>query len=156
MPTQYATSADFAKYGLPALALDGYVGSIDDLLLEGSAKVDTYMRGRYKTPLASPFPKEIVKAVCVLAAWDLLTIRGFDMNSAGDTAIRERYNDLCGRPMQPGWLERLSQGRVNLDIAADTTPTKGEGSPIVVSSGATQCARHNNSWHNPDDCFRFW
>ncbi len=153
---QYALSADFTKYGLPAAALTGYAGDINDLLTEGSAKVDTYLRGRYKTPLASPFPKEIVKAVCVLAAWDLLTIRGFDMNSEADSAVRERYNDLCGRPMQPGWLERISQGRINLDITADTTPGTGEGAPIVTSSAATQCARHNNSWHSAEDCYRFW
>jgi phage gp36-like protein len=153
---QYALSTDFTKYGLPAAALDGYTGDINDLLIEGSAKVDTYLRGRYKVPLASPYPKEVIKAVCVLAAWDLLTIRGFDMNSEADSAVRSRYDDLCGRPMQPGWLERISQGRINLDIAADTTPSKGEGAPIVTSSASVQCSKHNNSWHSSEDCFRFW
>lgn len=156
MSVQYATAGDFTKYGLPDDALDGYTGDINDLLLEGSAKVDTYLRGRYTVPLANPYPKEIVKAVCVLAAWDLLSVRGFDPNSESDTAIRQRYDDLCDRPMQPGWLERISQGRINLDIAADQTPTTGEGAPIVLGTASTRCARHGVFGHGDDNCWRFW
>lgn len=153
--TQYASSSDFTKYGLPAGALDGFTGDINDLLKKASGKVDGYLRGRYTTPLVSPFPDEIVEAVCVLAAHSLLSVRGYDPNSDSDMAVRQRYEDLCGRPMQPGWLERIAQGRITLDVTVDGT-TAQEGGPIVIGTAAQQCAKHNNSWHNPDDCWRFW
>jgi hypothetical protein len=106
-------------------------------------------------PLASPYPDEIIQATCVVAAYDLLSVRGFDANSPTDAAVRERYDDLTGRPGQTGWLDKVAQGRVTLDPASDSTVNSEEGGPIVTSGGP-QCARHNNSWHSSDDCWRFW
>lgn len=154
--TQYATSTDFGKYGLPAGALDGFAGDINDLLKKASGKVDGYLRGRYSCPLASPYPDEIVEAVCVIAAHSLLNVRGFDPNSDSDMAVRQRYEDLCGRPMQPGWLERIAQGRITLDTTADTTTGTQEGAPIVLGTSSTRCARHQDYGHSSDNCWRFW
>lgn len=152
---QYATAADFDKYGLPVAALDGFTGDIDDLLIQATGTVNSYLRGRYKVPFVTP-PDEIIRAVCIVAAYDLLNVRGFDASAAADNAVVERYKDLTGRPFAPGWLDRISQGRISLDVASDLTPSTGEGAPIVASGGATACARHCSTGHSNEDCWRFW
>lgn len=153
---QYATSTDFGKHGLPPQALDGFTGDLDSLLAKASAKFNTYARGRYATPFVVPYPDEVVEAVCWLAAYQLMTVRGYDPNNEADRAIEDRYRDLTGRPGQKGWLQDLSSGRVNLDIATDPTPTASEGGPIVIQGGGARCARHGVFGHSSDDCWRFW
>jgi phage gp36-like protein len=142
---QYATAADFAKHGLPPQALDGFAGDLDQLLVKASAKFNTYARGRYTVPFSVPYPDEVVEAVCVLAAYSVMTVRGYDPNSESDISVENRYRDLIGRPNQKGWLQDLSSGRVCLAIDADPTPTKSEGGPIVInrttSSGVAVCDR---------------
>jgi phage gp36-like protein len=149
---QYATSTDFSKHGLPPQALEGFTGDIDDLLKKASAKFNTYARGRYKVPLTAPYPDEVIEAVCVLAAYQVMTVRGYDPNNDADRAIEDRYRDLTGRPGQKGWLQDLAQGRVNLDIAADTTPTTSEGGPIVIPTSAARIAE-GDRWRFDQ---RFW
>lgn len=133
---QYASSAQFAVFGLPAAALQGFTGSVDDHLIMGSALFDSYARGRYKVPLTLPAPQEVVVAVCVLAAYSIVNVRGYDPNNGADANLRTRYDDLMGRAFgQKGWLQQLSEGKVNLDIAADATSGVHDGAPIVASRG---------------------
>lgn len=153
---QYATSAEFAKHGLPAAALDGFTGDVDELLIKASAKINTYLRGRYKLPLASPLPDEIIEATCWLAAYSVMTMRGFDPDNDCDVAIENRYKDLTGRPLQSGWLQEVAKGRVNLDTSADATASTSEGGPIIITRPASQCSRHSSYGHSSDDCWRFW
>lgn len=155
---QYALAADFAKHGLPAAALDGFTGDVDQILTKSSAKVNSYLRGRYKLPLTAPVPDEIIEATCWLAAYSVMTVRGYDPNNDCDLTIESRYRDLIGRPMQPGWLQEVARGRVNLDVSADATPATSEGGPIVIARGgsSSRCSRHSSYGHGDDDCWRFW
>lgn len=130
---QYATQTDFAKHGLPTQALDGFSGDLDQLLVKASAKFNTYARGRYKVPFAVPYPDEVVEAVCQLAAYSVMTVRGYDPNNEADRAVEDRYRDMVGRPGQKGWLQELASGRVCLAVDADTTPATTEGAPIVIT-----------------------
>lgn len=157
--SQYASAIDFSKYGLPPAALDGYLGDVDADLAAASAQVDSYLRGRYKVPLPGPtFPLEIVIAVCVIAAYQIVNQRGFDPHDGADSNLRTRWEDLFGRPGQRGWLQQLASGMVNLDIAADATSGVHDGAPIVSSragrrTGGAGCCE-------PDDCrggrYNFW
>jgi phage gp36-like protein len=157
---QYASSAQFGVYGLPAAALDGFTGSVDDHLTAASAVVDSYARGRYKVPLTLPAPLEIVSAVCALAAYSIVNVRGFDPHSGADANLRTRYEDLMGTPLsqrggQKGWLQQLAAGLVNLDVSADATLAH-DGAPIVAS----RAARSSSSGACCDDArggrFDFW
>ncbi len=134
---QYATTTDFGKHGLPPQALDGFTGDLDQLLTKASAKFNTYARGRYKVPFTAPYPDEVIEVVCQLAAYQVMTVRGFDPQNANDMAIEDRYRDLTGRPGQKGWLQDLASGRVNLDVTADTTPATSEGGPIIIVGGGS-------------------
>lgn len=154
---QYASSAQFSVYGLPPAALDGFTGSVDDHLVAGSAVFDSYARGRYKVPLTLPAPIEVVIAVCVLAAYSIVNARGYDPRDGADNNLRTRYEDLMGRQGQHGWLQQLSEGKVNLDIAADATSGVHDGGPIIASRAAR---RSGGGCCDPDECrggrLNFW
>ena len=150
---QYATSSQFAEFGLPPAALDGFLGSVDDHLTMASGVFDSYARGRYSVPLAGPgpYPTEVVAAVCAIAAYTIMMARGFDPSSGADQNIRERYTDMIGRPGQKGWLQQLAGGIVNLDLAVDATSGVHDGAPIVRTGrrggryGAGCCAQYRDS-----------
>lgn len=154
--SQYATEEQFETLGLPAVALDGFSGSVTDHLVAASGVVDSYLRGRYRLPLTGPdYPQEIVQATCIIAAWTILNVRGFDPSAAADMAVRTRYEDMIGRPMQKGWLQQLAAGLVNLPLSADASSGHHDGGPRVSSRGGWRsgaaCA---------DDCrggrWNFW
>ena len=130
--SQYASTTNLAQLGLPAAALEGLTTTVqDEHLTKASGKIDSYLRGRYKLPLATPPPDEIVDACAVIAAYTLLVFRGFNPD-AYDENFRMRYTDLVGDPRvhnSKGWLDKLSAGMVHLDIAADDTPEVSEGRP---------------------------
>jgi phage gp36-like protein len=156
--SQYATEAQFEVLGLPAPALDGFIGSVDDHLTAASGVVDSYLRGRYRLPLTGPdYPQEIVTATCILAAWTILNVRGFDPTAASDVNVRTRYEDIMGRPMQKGWLQQLAAGLVNLPLDADASSGHHDGGPRVSSRRRTRAGAGGAC---SDDCrggrYDFW
>lgn len=130
----YADLTQFAAFGLPDAAVDGFTGDVLDHIAAGSSEVDTYLRGSHKLPLQVPYPIEIIKATCELAAYSILSIRGFDPENGADNNVRLRSRDRLR------WLENLSKGKVQLSLTADSTPTKHDGAPIVRSR------KRDNSW----------
>jgi phage gp36-like protein len=161
---QYATSAQFAEFGLPPAALDGWTGSVDDHLTMASGVFDSYARGRYSVPLAGPgpFPTEVVAAVCALAAYTIMMSRGFDPSSGADQNVRERYLDMLGRPGQKGWLQQLAGGLVNLDLAVDATSGVHDGAPIVRGRFGGRYSAGSCGQYRDSDCdtrggrYDFW
>jgi phage gp36-like protein len=135
--SQYATEAEFEVLGLPAVALDGFTGSVDEHLTAASGVIDSYLRGRYALPLTAPYPQEIITATCIIAAWTILNQRGFDPHSGSDQNVRTRYEDIMGRPMQKGWLQQLAAGLINLALTADATSGHHDGGPRVRSRRRT-------------------
>ncbi len=159
MPHPYADATQFESFGLPPAALDGFAGNVLDHLNLASGKVDSYLRGRYKVPLPGPsYPGEIVEAVCAIAAFTILSARGFDPSSGADQTVRERYLDQVGRPGLKGWLQQLAEGRVNLDIGSDGTPGVNDGAPLVISRATS--TRSGSGGDFCDDCrggrYNFW
>jgi phage gp36-like protein len=127
--SQYATATELQNFGIPAAALSGISPTIQNQHLTlASGKIDSYLRGRYSLPLVSPFPDEIIAATCALAAYTLLKRRGFNPD-AYDSNFRDEYLSTLE------WLVMLSEGKVNLCVDADATPTTQEGRPSVYSAG---------------------
>jgi len=127
--SQYATAVELANFGLPAAALGGISAAIQNQHLTlASGRVDSYLRGRYSLPLSTPYPDEIKAAVCSIAAYTLLKRRGYNPD-AYDSNFRDEYLSTLD------WLDKLSEGKVNLDVAADATPGTQEGRPSVYSAG---------------------
>lgn len=125
----YATRVQFGQYGLPAGAItDEMEGRIEDELEAASGKMDGYLRPKHALPLATPYPLELVKACCSLAALELLTVEGF--GPEGD----EIYINRAAETMR--WLRDLAAGRASLSQTVDATPTKREGKPKIKSRDA--------------------
>lgn len=123
----YATTAEFNALGLPALALNGFSGDVEDHLQAASGTVDSYLRGKHALPLTSPYPQEIIQATCSIAAYSVLSIRGFDPEDGANRNVRARYEDAIR------FLTAISKGDLNLALDADATPTVHDGRPIVRS-----------------------
>jgi phage gp36-like protein len=130
----YATPTDFTAYGLPTAALDGFSGDVQDYLDAASAQMDTYLRGRHTLPMVSP-PLELVRAECVIAAYDLLSVRGFDPEEPADKNVLIRYEKTFK------WLRMIAEGVINLAVDADSTPGVNDGGPIVASKPRADTTR---------------
>lgn len=122
----YSTEAEFNVLGLPAVALDGATDT-SDYRDAAQGQIDSYLRGRYRLPLVVPYPPEIIEVECKLAAYSFISNRGFDPEAGANQNIVLRYKDARD------WLKALSEGKVNLDVAADQTAARAEGGPILAS-----------------------
>lgn len=135
MADAYIDLDQFKALGLPARALDGFTGDPVDHFYAGTTTVNSYLRGRYQLPLTPPFPGEIVNATAKLAAYSILSVRGFDPENAADVNIRMQYDDMVR------WLERLADGKVTLDLRADASPGVHDGGPRVLSRDRNDARR---------------
>lgn len=128
MANPYATLADLTNYGLPASAL-GAVTTLQqqDALDSAAGTVDSYLRGRYQLPLLSPIPVEITEATCRVAAWRIMSIRGFNPLAPGDVVVRDAYMDTVA------WLNKVQRQAAHPNVVtADTSGNHNQ--PTVISS----------------------
>lgn len=104
----YATRTDLTTHGLSSAALGSISTTAQDAALAAaSATADSYLRTRYSTPVAG-YGVDLTRAVCSLAAWDLLSVRGYDPQRGGDEALRLRAEDALR------WLRDVSSGKASL------------------------------------------
>lgn len=124
----YATIADLESAGLPPGALASVPYDVQMKALERASRVaDTYLRDRYTLPLACPIDQSLVDAVVQIAAWRLMSRRGFDPNSPGDATIRVNYEDAVK------WLTRIANGQAQICVTqshpVSYQPQVGSSSP---------------------------
>lgn len=114
----YATRDDLARLGLPPAVLSAIPVADQDAALEAASDLaDSYLRVRYTLPLLS-WQDDLRRAVCHIAAYDLLVRRGFNPTGA-DEQVRLRYEDAIR------WLERVAQGLLSpaiVDSSAEDLP----------------------------------
>ena len=137
----YASIADLNDCGLPAGALDSIKPVVQQKALDkASALADTYLRDRYTLPLTGPFDPSLIDAVCQVAAYRLMALRGYNPNSGADGLIRQGWVDATE------WLKRIANGQaqllvkqadpVSLQPIVDTQPQRGyEAIGIRVPGG---------------------
>ena len=89
-----------------------------------SATADSYLRTRYSTPVAG-YGVDLTRAVCSLAAWDLLSVRGYDPQRGGDEALRLRAEDALR------WLRDVSSGKAAL---SGITESESESWPEYIGA----------------------
>lgn len=71
--SQYATVAEFARFGLPTDATAGFTSdAIEDFLKAASAIVDGMIEARGYAPPLPSWDKDLSSAVCKLAAYDVV------------------------------------------------------------------------------------
>lgn len=78
---------------------------VNTALEDATALINSYIRGRYLVPIASP-PKDIVRAACVIARHDLADT---ERSSPSDEMTK-------GKAEVIKWLENIAKEIVHLDI----------------------------------------
>ncbi len=131
----YATPTNFIAYGLPAVSTADFSGTVQDYLDSAFGEINTYLRGRYTLPFTVTVPIELVKTECVIAAYDLLSVRGFDPENGSEKVIEGRHTKAMN------WLMAIADGKINLDIDADTTPGVPDGAPRIISKARADSTR---------------
>ena len=102
----YATTSDLIRIGISAAALRNISTADQIMALEAASDLaDGYLASRYSLPIVG-YQDDLKRAVCCIAAYDLLSTRGF-ANSGADENVRLRYEDALK------WLKEVSQGRIN-------------------------------------------
>lgn len=121
----YATRTDLTTHGLSSAAIAGVSTTAQDAALDAASKTaDSYLRARYATPLTT-YGTDLTRAVCQIAAWDLLSVRGYDPARGGDEAVRLRAEDAMR------WLRDLGAGKASL---AGVEESDGESWPTYVGT----------------------
>ena len=78
---------------------------IEIALVDASTQADSYLRSRYRLPVANP-PADLVRAVCHLAR--------FDLANGARTEPTEQMR--LSRKEIIAWLEKIASNLINLDI----------------------------------------
>ena len=113
----YADVADLYRLALRQAALSGILVADQNAALEAASRVaDSYLQARYKLPLAA-WDDDLRRAVAVIAAYDLLSGRGFAPEGS-DEHVRLRYEDALR------WLRDVSTGVVTPVGIVDASPTE--------------------------------
>jgi phage gp36-like protein len=156
----YATVAQFFQY-VPATIADGSFitgtndsnGNVAAALAVASGKADSYMRGRYNLPITGSvgggpgvYDPAIVMHVCWIAAYDLMSGRGFNPTAGSDALIERRYYEAVGFPDRPGsgWFPGVQRQAIHPDVTETSTGAPAHPFPQVMSAPPRGWGR--NSW----------
>ena len=146
----YATSEEFYDHTLPSEAFADVDSTLVDKALSwASRRADNYLRKRYILPLAS-WSEDLKSLVCDIAAYKLLSRRGFDPEQQQNQAIKQAYLDAWTA------LEALSTGEQELASAVDSSasPQDEPAQPLSVSDAKTdwQWMTRSNPNSNGEGC----
>lgn len=123
----YATLEDLTRLGLPERALAGIPQEALEAALEGASRLaDSYLQARYRLPL-SAWGADLRRAVAILAAYDILSVRGFAPEGP-DEHLRLRAEDAIR------WLEGVAKGLITPVGIEDATPDTLDTGVAVFTS----------------------
>ena len=96
--SSYATPADLFVQGAPQTSFQQGANPIQDNVLQAeldavSSEADGSLAPRGELPLLLPYPPALVAAVCKIAAYNILSVRGLNPSAVGDSNLRDRYED---------------------------------------------------------------
>lgn len=144
--TLYASRTDLAQLGLVGAALVNVPPETQDAaLLSACATADSYLQSRYILPLTQ-WGADLKRAVCHIAAYDLMTARGYGMVSGPDENVRKRYLDALA------WLDEVSKGTQTPAYVVDSSssaggttssPTSGDDTKTLTSEGGLEMVTSN-------------
>jgi phage gp36-like protein len=132
--TSYATLADLTVYGLPATTLGQTTAAQQQAAIDAaSATVDNFFNGRYALPLLS-WDLETRARTCHIAAWNLLSVRGFNSAAGADDNIRTRYEDAML------WLDKVQRKAAHPLVTPSASQSPTYDMPIVLTSSVVTAA----------------
>lgn len=113
----YCTPTDVITYALPATALATVSPSDQTAACDAATEeANSYLRGRYALPLQS-WGTDITRYTAYIAAYLMMSKRGFQPLNGADQMIRENYYRAVGAPGQPtGWFNQIQRQMVHPDV----------------------------------------
>lgn len=142
--SSYATVAQLYIYGAPEKSF----GQLSTEQKEGaitaaSDVVDTYFRGRYQLPLVT-WDISVTENTCRIAAYNLLSIRGYNPASGADVNILSRYEQAIE------WLNKVQRQQAHPNVTPSFADSPTYHQPMVISSSvvnlATGSTARNRGW----------
>lgn len=132
----YAVVTDLTLYGAPAGAFAATTPEQQAAAINAAnALADDYLGRRFTLPLSQWGP-DLVRAVAVIATYDLIVVRGSNPESPGNADLHARWQAAID------WLKGIAEGDISPELmkgATDATgggATGGEGEFVVsVSAG---------------------
>lgn len=131
MPS-YAQIADLYAKGAPPESFKVGGVPIDPVVLQGecdtaSSTADGSIGPRGQLPLLTPYPPELVEAVCKIAAYNILSVRGLSPTAGADSNMRLRYEDAMR------WLNDVRTQRVSPAFVFSPDVSLTHQQPMVLS-----------------------
>ncbi len=122
------TDAELLAMGIASDALASIALSVRDIArASASGLALSQVKKRHLLPLIQ-WGDDLKRAVVHIAAYDLLTTRGFNPQAGADVAIRDRYLAALS------WLKSVAKGEAELTDVIDSSPTVHERGPLVSTS----------------------
>ena len=129
MTVAYATLADLYALGMPLVAMGSVTVATQQRCLDArNDYADDKMRARYLLPLQAPYPDSLIQNICMLAAWDILMVRGYNPSAGADVNIASR-GELAMK-----WFDDVERQRAHPNvIEAAGSGSPGYAAPLVLS-----------------------
>lgn len=126
----YANLDDLDTHGMPSAALASIAATKRaDALSAASDTADGKLAVAYDLPL-SAWGVDLTAAVCKIAAYELLSVRGFNPDGA-DQNVRTRYEDALR------WLDQVAAGRAVPVGIVDATPAEtDDGATTFIATAS--------------------
>jgi phage gp36-like protein len=141
--TSLATLNDFyARY--PRTLFAGT--TVDDAavtaaLLEGTSVAYSFMRGRYNLPILGSemggvgvYDPAIVVRIVHIAAYNLMTGRGWNPAPEGDATIRKAYEEAVGLGTPLGWFPQVQRQAIHPDVIESSPAAPAHPFPSFTSA----------------------
>lgn len=137
----YAVQADLANVLNAAASASITSGQQNAALASASDYADSYFRAQFTLPLIS-WGQDVTDAVCEIAAYRLMMLRGYNPESGSDVGLRQRYEDAIK------WLERVASGKTVPNVS-DSASGGVEGGPFIISSSQRGWSNRGNTANDP-------
>ena len=133
--TQYAQISDLTTYGLPAVAIGPNLSptTLNGILTAVSTKMDSYFRGRYALPFVT-FDVDVVECCAKIAAFEVLRIRGYDPENAGDKAVKDGHDEAIK------WLDKVQRQQAHPNVTPQPSQSPTYQQPFVQSQSVVNVA----------------
>lgn len=124
---------------LPAVATSPTPAQRQQAALDAaSTYADAYLDDKFTLPILTPSP-DLVVAVCAIAGWNLLRVRGFNPEDGANVAIRYGYEDAVK------WLRDVAAGRITPQLVDSSGAAVGTlGDPYVLQPQLSQTLTDQN------------
>lgn len=125
----YATLTHLYAYGLPLVAMGSVLVATQQTILDGrNDYADDKMRARYRLPLQTPYPVSLIQNICMLAAWDIIMVRGYNPAAGADVNIAAR-GELAMK-----WFDDVERQRAHPNVVeASGGGNPGFAAPLTIS-----------------------